>query len=171
MRLKYYLPPLQGGHMDLIRRTAAAGVLVLAGCSQSIEPNTDKVGALLLTVSGSSAEIVGGTPMTFRVSLVNEGSEAVTLHFGDSCQINPYIRNALGEMVLPTGGGWGCLTVITQLTLLPGQPVVREYVWTGSTAFQSEMPLRSLPPGTYFFTAEVPQGEATLRATTQVVLK
>jgi hypothetical protein len=109
--------------------------------------------------------------MTFRVTLLNEGAEAATLHFGDSCQIVPTIRNAGGQIVLPSGGGWACLTVITQLTLLPGEPVIREYVWTGSTAFQSEMPLGPLPPGTYLFTAEVPQGEATLKATTQVTLK
>jgi intracellular proteinase inhibitor BsuPI len=157
--------------MNLIRWTAVAGALAIAGCSQSIEPNTDKVGALLLTVSGSSAEIVGGTPMTFRVSLVNEGREAVTLHFGDSCQIVPTIRKESGEIVVPSGGGWGCLTVYTQLNLFPGEPVVREFVWTGSTEFRSEMPLRPLPPGKYFFTAEVPQGAATLRVTTQVTLK
>jgi hypothetical protein len=105
------------------------------------------------------------------VSLVNEGSEATTLHFGDSCQIIPTIRNAAGEIVVPGGGGWACLTVITHLTLIPGQPVVREFVWTGSTEFRSELPLRPLPPGKYFFTAEVPQGEATLRVTTEVALK
>jgi len=159
--------------MNLIRWTAIAGVVVATGgCGGSTGPDgSDRIGAIRLSVSSSSAEVVRGSPVTFRVELVNEGGEAATLHFGDSCQINPYIRNALGEMVLPWGGGWGCLTVITQLTLLPGQPVVREYVWTGSTAFQSEMPLRSLPPGTYFFTAEVPQGEATLRATREITLK
>jgi hypothetical protein len=158
--------------MNLIRWTAVAGALVIAGCSQATEPNaTAKVGALRLSVSGSSAEVAPGTPVTFRVSLVNEGSEATTLHFGDSCQIIPTIRNAAGEIVVPGGGGWACLTVSTHLTLIPGQPVVREFVWTGSTEFRSELPLRPLPPGKYFFTAEVPQGDATLRVTTQVALK
>ena len=159
--------------MNLSRWTAIAGVVVAtAACSGSTGPDaTTRVGSIRLSVSSSSAEVVRGSPVTFRIELLNEGGEAVTLHFGDSCQIVPYVRNALGETVLPTGGGWVCLTVVTALTLLPGQPVVREYVWTGSTAFQSEMPLRSLPPGKYFFTAEVPQGEATLRATTEITLK
>jgi hypothetical protein len=61
--------------------------------------------------------------------------------------------------------------VLTQLTLVPGQPVVREYVWTGSTEFQSEMPLLPLSPGKYFFTAKVPANEATLTVTTQITLK
>ena len=159
--------------MNLIRWTAVAGMLVATGaCSEAIAPTSSaSFGAVRLTVSGSSAEVVRGSPVTFRVNLVNEGIEAATLHFGDSCQIKPTIRNALGEIVLPAGGAWGCLTVLTQLTLLPGQPVVREYVWTGSTAFQTEEPLLSLPPGKYFFTAEVPSGEATLRATIEITLK
>jgi hypothetical protein len=33
------------------------------------------------------------------------------------------------------------------------------------------MSVRSLPPGKYFFTAEVPQGKATLSATTEITLK
>ena len=158
--------------MNLIRWTCIAGMVVLtAACSEATEPSSAKVGVIRLSVSSSSDEVVRGSPVTFRVSLVNEGAETATLHFGDSCQIVPTIRNAWGEVVLPSGGHWGCLTVITQLTLLPGEPVIEEYVWTGSTAFQSEMPLRPLPPGTYFFTAEVPQGEATLKATTQVALR
>jgi hypothetical protein len=159
--------------MNLIRWTAVAGLVVATGaCGGATGPDAiARLGDIRLSVSSSSGEVVRGSPVTFRVALVNEGTEAATLHFGDSCQINPYLRNAVGEMVLPTGGGWGCLTVITQLTLLPGQPVVREYVWTGSTSFQSEMPLRFLPPGRYFFTAEVPQGEATLRATTEITLR
>ena len=159
--------------MNLIRWTAVAGIVVATGaCSGAIEPDANgRFGAIRLSVSSSSTEIERGSPVTFRVDLVNEGSEAATLHFGDSCQIIATIHNAAGEIVLPEGGWWGCLTVITHLTLVPGQPVVREYVWTGSTAFQSEMPLRPLPPGKYFFTAEVPQGEATLRATIEVTLK
>jgi hypothetical protein len=161
--------------MKLMRWTVTAGTLAaIVACSESIGPTSStRIGSnvVRLTVSGSSAEIERGSPVTFRVSLVNEGNEEVTLTFGDSCQIIPTIQNARGEIVLPEGGAWGCLTVITQLTLVPGQPVVREYVWTGSTAFQSEMPLRPLPPGKYFFTAKVPQGEATLRATTEVTLK
>jgi hypothetical protein len=159
--------------MNLIRWTCIAGMVVLTvACSGTTEADSSaKVGAIRLSVSSSSDEVARGSPITFRVILLNEGAEAATLHFGDSCQIVPTIRNAWGEVALPSGGRWGCATVITQLTLLPGEPVIEEYVWTGSTAFQSEMPLRPLPPGAYFFTAEVPQGAATLKATRQVTLK
>lgn len=156
--------------MNLIRRTAVAGMLVATGaCSESTAPNASATfDGIRLTVSGSSAEVVRGSPVTFRIELVNEGTEAVTLHFSDSCQIVPTIRNAIGEILV---GRWVCLTVFTELTLLPGQPVVQEFVWTGSTEFRSEMPLRPLPPGKYFFTAKVPSDEATLSATTVIRLR
>ena len=159
--------------MNLIRWTAVAGILVgLGACGEAVAPATStRVGDIQLTLSASASEVNRGSPVTFHVNLVNEGSEAATLHFSDSCQIVPTIRNSRGEYVLPQGGWWGCLTALTQLTLLPGQPVVRDYVWTGSTEFQSEMPLLPLSPGKYFFTAEVPADEATLTVTTQVTLK
>jgi Intracellular proteinase inhibitor len=161
--------------MNLLRRTAVTGMLVAIGaCSEATAPTSSTTigpNLIRLTVSSSSAVVVRGSPVKFAVSLVNEGAASATLHFGDSCQIIPTIRNELGEIVLPSGGTWGCLTVLTQLTLLPGEPVRQEFIWTGSTAFQSEEPLRALPPGKYFFTAEVPAGEATLRATIEVVLK
>jgi hypothetical protein len=113
-----------------------------------------------------------GSQLTFHVELANEGSSAATLHFKDSCQVVPTIQNALGEIVLPTGGEQGCLTVLTQLTLLPGQPFVRDYVWTaGSTTFYLGEPPPLLPAGAYFFSAAVPSDEATLRVTIQVNLK
>jgi hypothetical protein len=160
--------------VKLIGRTLAAGLVVLTpGCSTATSPSDTMIGAnhLRLSVSSSASEIVSGSPVTLRVRLSNEGTAPVTLHFGDSCQINPFIQNSAGQTVLPEGGWRGCLTVLTTLAVAPGNDVVREFVWTGSTAFQSEMPLRPLPPGQYFFTAEVPAGEVRLRATLPVTVK
>ena len=168
--------------MNLIRWTAVAGMLVATGaCSEAIAPTSSTtVGANLvrLTVSASSTEVVRGSLATVEITLVNEGSEPVTLHFGDSCQILPYLRNGFGKVVIPEVGGWGCLTVLTQLTLLPQQPVVRQYFWIGTAAFLTQRPMFSLPPGPrflspgkYFLSAEVPSAEAMLRATTEVTLK
>ncbi len=156
--------------MNLTRLYAVAGILVAAGaCSDSIAPTSSaRFGDIRLTVASSSREVARGSQLTFNVELVNEGSSAATLHFGDSCQIVATIQNALGQVVVPSGA---CLTVLTQLTLPPGQPVVKEYVWTGSTAFQPGEPPPSLPTGSYFFTVEVPAGEVTLRVTIQVNLR
>lgn len=115
-----------------------------------------------LTASASSREVVPGTPVTLRISLTNEGTKSVTLHFNSGCQLLPYLRDARGIYVIPDGGGYGCTAALTELTLAPGQSEVREYKWTGSTAFQSEMPLRPLPPGPYYFTALVEANEAKL---------
>jgi hypothetical protein len=161
--------------MNLLRWTAVAGMFVLVeGCGDATAPiSSTQIGAnqLRLTVSASASEVTRGTPVDLHVTLVNEGMQTVTLHFGDSCQINPYIRNSAGEVVLPAGGGWGCLTVLTDLTLAPKESLSRDYVWTGSTDFASEMPLRPLPAGTYVFSAKVPAAEMTLNAGVIVRLK
>lgn len=161
--------------MNQFRWTALAGILVaFGGCREAVAPESSvPIGDafIQLTVSSSAPEVARGFPVTFRANLENVGSAAATLHFGDSCQIVPYLTDRLGQVVLPAGGSWGCLTVITQLSLQPGESVVREYVWTGSTDFQSEMPLRPLPVGKYFFTVKVPSGEATLSVTTEIILK
>ena len=160
--------------MKLIRWTAVAGILIAAGaCSDSTAPTSSaRFGDIHLTVAASSREVLRGSPLTFHVELVNEGSSEATLHFKDSCQIVPTIQNALGEIVIPPGGDQGCLTVLTQLTLLPEQPFVRDYVWTaGSTGFQLGATPTLLPAGSYFFSAEVPSDEATLGVTIGVTLK
>jgi hypothetical protein len=136
------------------------------GCSSSTEPlsSIDVDGTRIsLAATASGSEIVGTSPVTFTVRLVNEGAKSVTLHFNSGCQILPYIRSSIGRLVLPDGG-WGCTGALSQLTLAAGESVVREYVWTGSTDFRSEMPLRPLPSGRYLFSAEVPAQEAMLRS-------
>jgi hypothetical protein len=161
--------------MNLCRWTAVAGMVVaIGGCVDATAPiSNSQIGAnhVRLTVSASASEVTRGSPVNLHVTLVNEGTQAVTLHFGDSCQINPYIRNLAGEIVLPGGGAWGCLTVLTSLTLAPQGSVSRDYVWRGSTDFASEMPLRPLPAGRYFFSAKVPAGEMTLSAGVGITLK
>ena len=154
---------------------AAAGlVLVVLGCQEAVSPKSSTVigeNLVRLSVTPSASEVARGAPMTFHVSLENQGSTPVVLHFRDSCQINPYIQDRLGKTVLPENGWWICTGALTTLTVAPSSEVVRDFVWTGSTEFRSELLLRSLPPGKYFFSAEVPADEVTLRGTVPVVLK
>jgi Intracellular proteinase inhibitor len=177
-QLKIFLLTLAGRlgvTMKLARWSAAAAlVIAVVGCREATSPKSSTViGANLvrLTVTSSTSEVVRGAPVTFHVSLMNEGATPVVLHFRDSCQINPYIQDQLGKTVLPEGGWWGCAAALTNLTLNPGNDVARDFVWTGSTEFRSEMPLRPLPAGGYYFSAEVPADEVTLRATVSVRLK
>jgi hypothetical protein len=161
--------------MNLFRGTVLAGMLVvIGGCRDATAPiSSTQVGAnqVRLTVSASASEVTRGSPVNLHITLANEGMQAVTLHFSDSCQINPYIRDSAGEIVLPGGGAWGCLTVLTSLTLAPQGSVSRDFVWRGSTDFASEMPLRPLPAGSYLFSAKVPAAEMTLSAGVNVTLK
>ena len=140
-------------------------LLGAATCQDPVAPSSVHVeeNLIRLTASAAPREFVAGTPVTLRIALTNEGTRPVTLHFNSGCQILPYIRDARGVHVIPEGGGWMCTTALTELTLAPGRPEIREYKWTGSTAFQSEMPLRPMPPGRYYFTAEVEAGEVKLR--------
>ena len=163
--------------MHLIRWTSVAGLLVATGaCGEAAGPTASaKLGPVRLTVSSSSPEVVRGSAVTFRVDLVNEGNQTVTLHFEDTCRIHPNIRNEAGEMVLPPGGVWGCMTVIHDFTLLPGQTNAWYLLWRGNADFESAIfytgSVLELPPGKYLFTAELPLGEATLRASTPITLK
>ena len=141
--------------------------LVLGGatCQDPVAPTSVRIddSVVRLTATASARELVAGTPVTLRVILTNEGTKPVTLHFNSGCQILPYIRDTRGINVIPEGGGWMCTAALTELTLAPGQSEIREYKWTGSTAFQSEMPVRPLPSGRYYFAAEVESKEGTLR--------
>ncbi len=150
--------------MTLFSRYALASVLfAVASCNDPAGPTSSTLigdNLIRLTTSASAREITAGSPVTLRVSLTNEGAESVTLHFGSSCQILPYVRDARGAGVIPQqGDGYACLGILTHLTLAPGQSEVHEYVWTGSTRFlrsmssPPELPL--MPPGRYYFTAEV----------------
>lgn len=114
-------------------------------------------------MTASTTTLRAGSPDTLRITLANDGLAPVVLHFPSGCQILVYIRDADGNVVLPAGGGWACTAVLTELTIPAGQSIVRDFIWTGSTAFTSEMPLRPLPAGTYDVTAEVPASEGTLR--------
>ena len=145
---------------------SAFSVLVLgtAACQNPAAPSSTIIddNLIRLTATASASDVVPGTPVTLRITLTNEGTRSVTLHFNSGCQILPYIRDARGANVIPDGGGYGCTAALTQLTLAPGHSEIREYKWTGSNAFQSEMLLRPMPPGRYYFTAEVEANEAKL---------
>lgn len=117
---------------------------------------------LTLTLTASTQDLVAGQPDTLRATLSNAGPNEARLRFNTGCQILPYIRAANGTVVLPDYGAWGCHQALTTLVVPANQSVVREWIWTGSTAFQSEMPLRPLPPGTYHVTVVVEANNARL---------
>ena len=160
--------------MNLSCRGVLVALLIgTLGCHDPFEPipNT-QVGSNLvrLTVSASASEVVRGSPVTIRATLTNDGTEAITLHFRDTCQILPYIRNTLNEIVLPADGSWGCGAMLTELALTPGQSVTQEFVWMGGDSLGTQMPLFFLPTGRYLCTVEVPALEVFLRASVAITL-
>lgn len=125
----------------------------LGACQTGIEPGT--VDDLELTTSLSRTVIPAGETAVMQMRLRNRGTSTVTLDFPSSCQILPYIQAAGGSSVFPTGGGWGCLTVITKLVLEPGEEVVQTLEIRGGTPAPTISTGAQLAPGQYRAFAEL----------------
>jgi hypothetical protein len=145
-----------------MRRLLASACLAFSvACGASpTAPSAD--GPFRLTVSASRSVIPAGETATITFRLQNVGSGPQTLHFGDACQLMPYVANGLGLIVYPQGGGWGCATVITSLTLAPGE-VKTEEVHVGSAA-QGPDRYVQLGAGQYSAYAKVPSSEYRLQS-------
>jgi hypothetical protein len=93
------------------------------------------------------------TPSFTRV-LRNVSAKPVTLVFPSSCVVLPYIETVDGHIVHPGGGGWGCLTVISTVTLAAGGSIVHsEALEAGPASYRSNK--ITLPAGRYRAYAEL----------------
>ena len=106
--------------MDMRRLSAVlAGTLLLGGCSgTSASPSPAPDAPVRVTVSQNPTFAAGLA--VFSVRLDNVSGSPVNLTFPSSCKVLPYFTDRTGRPVTPAGGGFACLTVITQLTLSPG---------------------------------------------------
>jgi hypothetical protein len=94
---------------------------------------------LSATISQSVLPAGGAATITFR--LENHGATDLELTFPSSCQIMPYI-SLQDAVIYPSGGGWGCATVITNLTVPAGGAVTRDVLLRASpTAEYPSVPL------------------------------
>ena len=132
---------------------ATAAVLWL-GCTTG-----PTISDVRLSVAVSAAELTVGQVDTVVVTATNTTNRSFTLHFGSTCQVLPYIRRAGGAVVLPPGGAWGCGQALTTLSFAPRESKRSVYLWGGSDAWMTEMPLRALPAGTYELFAEMRASE------------
>jgi hypothetical protein len=135
-------------------RTAArvvALVALLPAASCATERLVAVADALRLTVDISAPVVDSGEVVTLSARLRNVSNTPVTLGFGSSCQMLHYIDDASGK---PVVGWWGCATVITSLSLQPGEEVTQPLAVRGGTE-RSDSPLLTLPPGTYRAYAEL----------------
>jgi uncharacterized protein (DUF58 family) len=146
-----------------LARLALVGLAsILAACGTASPTSPSEQGSLRLTASVNRSVIPAGEVATLTFRLENRASHTVTLNFSDSCQLMPYVASASGSIVYPPGGGWSCATVVTSLTLRPGESETRE-VKVGGVAqpLDSSVPLGA---GEYSSFAKVPSNEYKLQS-------
>jgi hypothetical protein len=105
---------------------------------------------LSATISQSVIPFGGAATITFR--LENNSATDLELTFPSGCQIMPYI-SLHDAVIYPSGGGWGCATVITNLTVPAGGAVTREVLLRASPT--AEYPSVPLGAGDYIAYAKL----------------
>ena len=73
----------------------------------------------MLGATVSTQSFVAGRTDTITITLTNTTADAATLHFSGGCQILPYVTDANGSVVRPSGGGWMCTAALSHRTLAP----------------------------------------------------
>ena len=103
--------------------------------------------SLVATISRSTIPLGDTATLSFR--LKNLTADPISLTFGSSCQVTPFIElDGNGVVVYPLGGSSACFTVITTLTLPGyGEHIVTQTVRGDAVQQASSIP--SLPPATY----------------------
>ena len=110
--------------------------------------------ALTVTVS-DSVYVMGGTPDTITVTLVNTLDQTIELDFPTLCQIQLFIRDASNRIVLPKGGSYICGPVPTTLTMAANTSQNDKFEWTGGQGFTAPDSDTKVPAGTYYVWAEI----------------
>ena len=126
------------------------GVACVAACDTG--PRAPDV---VVGVSVSAAQITAGQPDTVVVTATNATDRVITLTFGTTCQLLPYIRTVSGQFVLPSDGQYICGQMETALQFQPRELKRQVYVWTGSNGWAGEALLQAVPAGDYEIYAEV----------------
>lgn len=136
----------------------------LAGCWYDVvAPGQQGPLRLEASIGRSTLRLGDTTSILFR--LRNLGADSITLTFGSSCQILPYVRGQhSGHVVYPGGGGWVCAAVITRLTLAPGAEHVLPVVVHGGAPAETVYSYVPLPPGDYLAFASLAHAEFQLRS-------
>jgi intracellular proteinase inhibitor BsuPI len=98
-----------------------SGMMMPAACGAAPSAPSEQ-GRLRLTVEPLQTFAGSASVAEFALKLQNTDATPVAITFPSSCQVMPYVvERASGRIVEPSGGGWACATVITHLTLGPGE--------------------------------------------------
>ncbi len=145
-----------------------ATLLLAAACATEPRPaiilltTTVPDGPVLRTSFDTVPRWPVGVPDTVYVTARNTTDRTLTLHFGTTCQIMPYVRNPAGQLVVPGEGGYVCAEMATVLQFQPAETKSFAFPWSTD----------SLPGGAYVafaaFTAVETSGESN-HATQQLV--
>ena len=130
-----------------MRRLSAfvlAGAVLAAACSSVTGPSP---GSQPLRVSVSQNPTFVGGVAVFSIRVDNISDSTVNLTFPSSCQVLPYFTDRSGRRVTPAGGGFACLTVITNQTLRAGASFSQAFTIKPGTAPDGQFVV--LPPGDY----------------------
>ncbi|HET7694966.1 MAG TPA: hypothetical protein VFK57_04605 [Vicinamibacterales bacterium] len=131
--------------MRRLGRLALAAAMLAGGCGTGATGPTPPAAPVRVTVSRLPTFVAGAALFAIRID--NISGSAVNLTFPSSCQVLPSFSDRAGRAVTPVGGGFACLTVITELSLLPGVSFMQPFtVKAGSTP---EAQFVVLPPGEY----------------------
>ena len=129
----------------------ALAATVLAGsCATRVTgPGGDD--PLQITVTPNPTVAPGMSVFTIRVD--NISASTVNLTFPSSCTVLPSFTDRSGSTVTPVGGGFVCLTVLTNHSLRPGASFSETFtVKPGTTPEASSV---VLPPGEYLVRAHL----------------
>ena len=127
--------------------------MLAAGCSASITSPSPPAGSPVRVTVQQNPTFVGGVAI-FTLKVENVSQSVVDLTFPSSCQVLPYFtERATGRAVTPVGGGFVCLTVITQQTLQPGGSFFRTVTVKPGTVTAPDAIV--IPPGEYLIHARL----------------
>lgn len=105
---------------------AVAGLLLLTAFLYITRP----IPELVLTVRPQQFSYTPGEPVAFRVVLASHAKESVTMRFSTLCQLSFRVTEIDGRMVYEAARHNVCPTMMSSLTLQPGEEVERGFAWT-----------------------------------------
>ena len=112
-----------------MRRLLLAPLAIVAALACRNQPMAPASAAgLTLAVTLTGTALQRGESDTITVTLTNTSAHTVSLEVG-GCPLLFFVTDARGATVVPSGGNWFCIAILTRLTLAPGERKAAPFVW------------------------------------------
>jgi len=106
---------------------APLALLAALACrNQPLAPSSAAGLTLALTLTRTSLQ--RGESDTITITLTNTNPDTVFLGVG-GCPLVFFVTDARGATVVPAGGNWFCIDILTRLTLSPGEREAVPFIW------------------------------------------